>query len=105
MDHQAKSGLRLPLQSPPVSRSLPGRQGHQHPGGLEAAQCAGAVGHGFCHYPNGYVDASSDCEYCCRNGGIRWVSRVNNATRWCVAPPPALPANFAYPAASAAPAA
>lgn len=90
---ESTASLRLPVQSPPVSRGLPARQGHQHPGGIEAAQCAGAVGLGSCHYQSGWIDTNTDCDSCCfdsnRTGALSWVSNAGGAPRWCGGAPPA----------------
>jgi hypothetical protein len=84
------TSLRLPLQSPPVSRALVAHQGHQHSGGIEAAQCAGTAGLGDCHQQSGWVDHNTDCESCCFRGNrpvaVRWVSNNTGLSRFCSAP-------------------
>lgn len=79
------ASLRLPLQSPPVHRGSPG--GHQHPGGIEAAQgpcdVAGVSGKGTCLYPDGSLfEDNVSCLACCIGTPLfQWVSKANPNVR------------------------
>ena len=77
--------LWLPVQGPPVSRGLPGRQGHQHPGGIEAAAC-NSLGIGICNYSAGPGQATMSCRTCCNGGGVSWDNLADGSRERCPAP-------------------
>ena len=66
---ESTASLRLPLQSPPVFRGRAGHHGHQHPGGIETAECEGTSGPGTCIFDSGIPSlANVTCTYCCNVG-------------------------------------
>lgn len=82
---QSTASLRLPLQSPPVSRAIPAGQGHRHPGGIEAtAECAGApTGIGSCYGDDRQLWRNDvSCRTCCNNWGRGWWIAPGSTTAW-----------------------
>ena len=82
---ESTASLRLPIQSPPVSRGIPGRQGHRHPGGIETAACPFPVEYGACEFADRTSVGGASCNYCCSPsiGGVHWVSDDSDADVWC----------------------
>jgi hypothetical protein len=75
---ESTATFRLPVQIAPIYRALPGRQGHQHSGGIEAAICE-AYGELGTPYKGSSSRGEPNylCLRCCREGGTRWVSGIN----------------------------